>query len=131
MEKLDQHVMRMARQAVWSEAEGGRVIEAWRRSGETIAEYARRYAIAPYRLYYWRTRSGKKGSQGSIREQRARKEAPMVGFHSVRVLPAPVDAGDRGDGSDGAALEIRWIRIRRGMAAEDMRAVLAALGMRE
>lgn len=135
MANLDRDVLRVARRMVWSGADGGRVIEAWRQSGEPVAEFARRYAIAPYRLYYWRTRRGKSGGNKTrvrTRERRPRNRgARGEGFHPVQILAARTAAADAGDDKAGAALLIRSIRIPRGMAVEEMRAVLVALGMRE
>jgi hypothetical protein len=37
----------------WSEAEGRAVIEAWRRSGESRAGFARRHGLQTKRLKYW------------------------------------------------------------------------------
>ena len=42
-------------------------------------------------------------------------------FHPVRVLPERLDAGST------APIEIRMIRVPRGVAPEELRAVLAAL----
>jgi hypothetical protein len=40
----------------WSEAEGRRVVEAWRRSGETATAFARRHGLRAKRLVYWSER---------------------------------------------------------------------------
>ena len=112
MEMLDGDVQRIAKQLVWSEADGQRMVAAWRRSGESCAAFARRYGIPVHRLYYRITTTDARG---------AVTERGPVPFHPVRVLPDRVDAGD------AAPIEIRMIRVPRGCAPEELRAVLAAL----
>ena len=46
MDKVDSDVQRIAKQRVWSEAEGTRIVVAWRRSGVSRAAFGRRYGIA-------------------------------------------------------------------------------------
>src|SRR5688572_27207132 len=40
----------------WSENEGRRVVEAWRRSGETVSAFARRHGLRGKRVMYWSQR---------------------------------------------------------------------------
>ncbi len=40
----------------WSEAEGRAVVEAWRRSGESATEFARRHGLRAKRIVYWEQR---------------------------------------------------------------------------
>lgn len=61
----------------WSEAEGRRVVEAWRRSGETATAFARRHGLRAKRLVYWSERLA------------AAEETPRVSF-----VPAAVVAPD-------------------------------------
>ena len=42
----------------WSEDEGRRVVEAWRRSGENATAFARRHGLRAKRLEYWSKRLG-------------------------------------------------------------------------
>ena len=112
MDKGDGEVQRIAKQRVWSEAEGKRMVAAWRRSGESRAAFARRYGIPVHRLYYRITTAG---------ARRPVSDRGPVQFHPVRVLPDRLDAGST------APIEIRMIRVPRGVALEELRAVLAAL----
>ena len=112
MDKGDGEVQRIAQQRVWSEAEGTRMVAAWRRSGESRAAFARRYGIPVHRLYYRITTAG---------ARRPVSDRGPVQFHPVRVLPDRLDAGST------APIEIRVIRVPRGCAPEELRAVLAAL----
>lgn len=44
----------MARAGRWTEIEAREVLRAWRKSGMTISEFARRRRLVPERLYHWR-----------------------------------------------------------------------------
>ena len=112
MDKVDSDVQRIAKQRVWSEAEGKRIVAAWRQSGESRAAFAHRYGIPVHRLYYRITTTD---AHGAVTER------GPVPFHPVRVLPA------RADADNVAPIEIRMIRVPRGCAPEELRAVLAAL----
>jgi len=108
--ELDREVQRIGKLGSWSDAEAKVVVAAWRRSGESRAAFGRRYAIAVHRLYFWIAKLGEK-----------REKAPREGirFHPVRVV---------GDAASAAEpIEIRVIRVPRGVAADELRAVLSAL----
>ena len=40
----------------WTDDDARTLLEEWRRSGETIAAFARRRNVAAWRLYAWRTK---------------------------------------------------------------------------
>ena len=112
-------VRRVAGQRYWREGEAGLVVAAWRRSGESAAQFARRHGIARQRLERWARRLG--GSGGDVR------------FHRVRLvergLPQKVQPV-------GAPVEIEWapgcrVRVLPGFAAEDLVRVLEVLEARE
>ena len=44
------------RDDTWTPDEASIVLEQWRRSGESIAGFARRHGIAATRLYWWKKR---------------------------------------------------------------------------
>ena len=112
MDQVESDVQRIAKQRVWSEAEGQRVVAAWRKSGVSRAVFGRRHDIAVHRLHYWITKAEPRG---------AVTERGPVPFHPVRVVSAPLDA------VRPAPMEIRMIRVPHGVALEELRAVLAAL----
>lgn len=112
MDTMDVDVQRIAKQRTWSEADGQRVVAAWRKSGESRAVFGRRYDIAVHRLHYWITKAAPRVDVA---------ERAAVPFHPVRVLPARVDA------ERASPIEIRMIRVPRGVALEELRAVLTAL----
>ena len=63
----------------WSEAEGRRVVEAWRASGENATAFARRHGLRARRLVYWSKRLAATAS----------RPAPTVSF-----VPAAVVASE-------------------------------------
>ena len=89
------------------------MIEAWRKSGQSIAAYARGKDIHPERLARW--------------ERKLRTSRPQsVSFHPVRVVPSEDHA------QSAAPIEIvlrneRRVRVPRGFFPQDLRAVLAVL----
>lgn len=50
----------------WSEDEGRRVVEAWRRSGENATTFARRHGLRANRLAYWSKRLATIAPAGAI-----------------------------------------------------------------
>src|SRR3990172_2840200 len=96
----------------WREADARAVLEAWRGSGEAIAEYARSRGIHPERLARW--------------ERKLRPPAAQtVSFHPVRVR------GQLGN-AQPECIEIVLgqeprVRVPPGFAAQDLLAVLAVL----
>ena len=96
----------------WREAEARVVVAAWRRSGETLAAFARQRGVHPRRLARWarRLEGGKRGA--------------AVHFHRVRpVAPAAREA--RIEIVLGGGVEVR---VPPGFAMEDLRRVLAVVG---
>ncbi len=47
----------------WNAAEARRVVDEWKQSGVTIAEFARKRGLVPERLYLWRKRFEAEGSK--------------------------------------------------------------------
>lgn len=41
---------------IWSEEDARRVFDVWRRSGESLVAFARRYNLTQQRMYWWRRR---------------------------------------------------------------------------
>ena len=79
---------RVAAQGYWREDEARVVVEAWRRSGESLAAFVRRQGIARRRLERWAHRLG--AARGRVR------------FHRVRLVQRRVaDTVPR----DGAPIE--------------------------
>lgn len=112
-------VRRLAAQRYWRESAARVVVEAWRRSAEPLAAFARRHGIPRRRLERWARRLG--APDGSVR------------FHRVRLVERGVtDAVQRGD----ARIEIEWapgrrVRVMPGFAADDLTRVLEVLEARD
>lgn len=107
----------VAERRYWREAEARVLVEAWRRSGETLTGFARRHGVKRRRLIRWVGRL-----RGAVGE--------ALRFHPVRLVNRRPDR--ESDGSP-APIEIELaegqrVRVSRGFAAEDLRRVLAVLG---
>jgi hypothetical protein len=103
---------RAARSLYWREDEARAVITAWKQSGETVAEFCRANGVAAARLSRWLVRL----------------EGPTdVRFHPVRLIP---DSSVRGRAEIEVALSGGVaVRLAPGFDAEDLRRVLAVLGV--
>jgi hypothetical protein len=68
----------------WREREGQRVVDAWRASGLSLAEFARRHGILGRRIRWWAGRLGERPGRGEATPEGAMTLLP------VRVIaPAP------------------------------------------
>lgn len=103
-------VAEVASRSYWREEDARILVDAWRRSGESKAGFAKRHGVDPRRLARWAARLNKE-----------RGAMPMR-FHAVRVT----------DGESNESIEIalgdgRRVRVPSGFRTEDLRRVLALL----
>lgn len=103
----------MMRKRYWRATDARVVVEAWRRSGERLEDFAARRGVHPRRLRRWASRL----------------EEPEVParFHPVQVIPHAVEGA-------GAVLELVLgeglrVRVPPGFAAADLGRVLEVLGV--
>jgi transposase-like protein len=103
----------LASRPYWREHDARRIVAAWHESGESMVGFARRLGLTRHRLSRWATRLG-------------HAEPTRLQFHPVRVatsMPSPSATAwieiELGDG--------RRVRVAPGVAAEDLRGVLAVL----
>jgi transposase-like protein len=108
---VDREVRRIAKLGSWSDSDGKRIADAWRRSGQSRAAFGRRYGIAVHRLYFWVAKFGGKSVAAPPRKG--------VRFHPVRVT------GD--DSLSRESIEIRLVKVPRGIGEDELRVVLSAL----
>lgn len=113
-------VRRLAAQRYWREEQARVAVDAWVRSGMSLAAFARCHGIVRQRLERWARRLG---------------AAPVgkVRFHRVRLIE-----DERGVEAHvaGGSIEIEWgpgrrVRVSPGFAAEDLGRVLDALEGRQ
>ena len=115
MSKTDS-VRRIARRGYWREADARVVVDAWRQSGDSLAEFGRRYGVRSRRIAWWAARLPEAG--------------PVeFDFHPVKLT------GELGRSQD-EKLEVELrdgsvIRLPVGFSLEDLRRVLDALEWRE
>jgi transposase-like protein len=103
---------RIVERGYWSEREGRVVVEAWERSGQTMAAFARRHDVAAKRLARWVRRL-----------QEAEQSSGPTGFHPVRVVRRAGAGEKRTRGIE--VVRNGWrVRVAPGVAAEDLRRVL-------
>lgn len=99
----------VTRSGYWREDDAREVVAAWRRSGESRAQFCRAHGIAVARLSRWIVRL---------------ERATTMPFHAVRVTGVA-----RGD-SNALVVElpgVATIRLAPGFAVEDLRSILSAL----
>ena len=76
----------ITRKQKWSEAEGRQVVDGWRRSGLSPADFARRHGLAEVRLLRWRAR---------LAEQAVPADPVMAAFFPVKIKEsAEQDVGE-------------------------------------
>ncbi|MGQ0813144.1 MAG: IS66 family insertion sequence element accessory protein TnpA, partial [Gemmatimonadota bacterium] len=101
----------------WREDDARVVVEAWRQSGQSLGEFARKRDVHPVRLARWEKRLRSAGSAS-------------VSFHPVRLVQAQ-PAHNSADNKIELVLRAgELIRLPRGFAAEDLRQVLGVLAGR-
>ena len=114
----DRGVVEAAGRRYWRAGEAAVVVEAWRRSGETLSGFAARYGIHPRRLGRWASELG--GEQ--------RPDEGVV-FHPVRLM-----SDEEGRGRSRNPIEIVTasgyrVRVPTGFATGDLERVLRALAV--
>lgn len=111
-------VRQVAARGYWREAQARVVVDAWRRSGESLAAFARSHRLGQQRLKRW--------------ARRLDDTSGAVHFHRVRLVEDRRPADEvRGD----VPIDIEcagWrVRVFPGFAAEDLVRVLEVLEGRE
>jgi hypothetical protein len=105
-------VARAAKRRYWREADAQEILDAWRRSGRRLSEFAREHGVQARRLARWAAR---------LEVEPANRD---VTFHPVRLV------GTSGGGTqNGQVLEVmlrngRSVRVPSGFAAEHLRQLL-------
>lgn len=115
-QQRDRGIVRIARSRYWREAEARLVVQSWRRSGQPLSEFARRYGLKPRRIVRWISRLEPAGSA-------------EVQFHPIRLVDS---AERRRPASRPEAIEVVLVngcrvRLPEGFAAEELQRVLAVL----
>ena len=104
-----------AKLAYWGADEARVIVEAWRRSGQTLSRFANRHGIHPQRLGRW--------------ARKLEEEGEAVRFHPVRLVGHEAGAVE----PSAQPIEIvlgdgPTVRVPPGFTAEDLQRVLAVLG---
>lgn len=96
-------------QTTWTEADARIVLDHWRQSGDSLAEFARKRGVSAARVYWWRKRlGGDERSTALISLVPARVTGEVrssIGFGVVVRLPNGVSI-ERGDASPAWVAEL-------------------------
>lgn len=111
----DAAVARVAARRYWRAADARVVVEAWRRSGEGLGAFAKRYGISRRRLGRWAGQLGVEGGEA-------------VAFHPVRLMGASRPWGEPGEPIEIVLGGGVRVRVPGGFRAEDLERVLGVLG---
>jgi transposase len=111
----------VAKRRYWRREDARKAVEAWQRSGETLAEFCRRRGLHPRRVRRWAKRL-----EGALDPEPTPSSEP-VRFHPVQLVSwrAPQDESRSpieivlGDG--------RLVRVPPGFSAADLTRVLQVL----
>ncbi len=109
----------------WSRAQGLAMARAFRRSGASIAEFARQHGLGEWRVRRWAGRDEEPIAAGGPTPSRD----PVV-FAPVRlVAPAPPAStgGERGDGALEVVIDGVVVRVGRGFDPRVLGQVVAVL----
>jgi transposase-like protein len=112
MEAVEAALKRAAASSYWTEAEAQAVLEAYEKSGLSMAEFARRHGLGPQRLRWWKKR-------------RAEEAGPAPSFVRVHVAEPPSRRAREAPTPGLASMEVvlakgRRIRVEPGFDAEEL-----------
>jgi transposase-like protein len=112
-QKNTELIKRIAARQRWRADDATVMVEAWRRSGESVSDFARRYGLRGERISRWVSRIQKRERNG-------------LSFHQVRLVEAQYRSHP--DGKIEVLLsEGRSVRVPHGFAPEELQKVLRVL----
>jgi hypothetical protein len=114
----DEAVLRIAGRQRWGEDDAKVVVEAWRRSGESLSHFAGRYRLRGERIGRWASRIEKPEGNG-------------LSFHRVRLVEAQDRWHQGGEKIEVVLTDGRLVRVPHGFAPEDLQQVLRVLELEE
>ncbi|MBI3204798.1 MAG: hypothetical protein HYZ29_24900 [Myxococcales bacterium] len=114
-------VVAVAGKRYWRQAEARVVVDAWRKSGQPLPEFAAALRVRAQRIARWAEQ---------LEEPAPRAGTPAdVDFHPVRVVGADRDRGRR-EPIEVLLGEGLRVRVPEGFASDDLARVLAVLEAR-
>ena len=108
-------ISRTAKRQYWREADGQAMVDAWRRSGKRLSEFARERGVQARRLRRWVARLEPAERHGG------------VSFHPVRLTDASGASARRDDVLEVVLGDGRAVRVPYGFAPDHLRRVLHVL----
>jgi hypothetical protein len=118
LERKDSVVVEAAARPRWRKDDARLVLDAWRRSGQTMSAFARLYGIKYERVARWK---------GRLHGEPNGEPRAAVRFHPVRVRPVERQRNDSVDRIELVLSEGRSIRVPQGFDADDLRRLLAVV----
>lgn len=112
--RTEGEVKRVAAIRYWRATEARVAVDAWRRSGEEVAEFARHDGIHPGRLKRWAGRLDQEAE---------------VAFYPLRIVQGQDDDAGSGEPIEIVLGEGCTVRVPAGFAGDDLQRVLAVLAM--
>jgi hypothetical protein len=91
----------------WDENDGRRVVDAWRKSGESAGAFAQRLGVPGHRLYWWQRRLGDSAARPSSTQSEMDRalSAPVL-------LPVTIrDERQAGRGEAALIAEVGAVRV--------------------
>ncbi len=110
----DEAVLRIAERQRWVEDDARVVVEAWRRSGESLSQFAGWYRLRGERIGRWASRIEK-------------PEGDRLRFHRVRLVEAKDRWQQGGEKIEVVLTDGRCVRVPHGFAPKDLQQVLRVL----
>jgi transposase-like protein len=110
----------------WSREEAQRILSEQRRSGKSVAAFAKERGLVPERLYWWQGRPKREAARSGRKRQSLGRAMKFA-----EVSPAPAIRPSGGEDAEGR-LEVvltsgRRILVPRGFLADDMQRLMAVL----
>ncbi|KKN06832.1 hypothetical protein LCGC14_1073220 [marine sediment metagenome] len=116
----DEAVLRIAERQRWREDDARVVVEAWRRSGESLSHFAGRHRLRRERIGRWASRIEKPDTGGN-----------GMRFHRVRLVEAQDRWHQGGEKIEVVLPDGRLVRVPHGFAPEELQQVLRVLALEE
>ena len=107
---------KLARRGWWKAEEARGALNAWKKSGQPLAAYARRLGVSDTRLRWWRDRLGEWNATSEPTEPRL-VPAVVTTVSSAAAVTVHVPGGVTIEVTDTAAVPAEWmVAVTRGLA---------------
>lgn len=112
---------------VWTEREARQTLAEQRKSGMTVAAFAKKRGLVPERLYWWQRKLKPAGKVRCGTKQAAAATARAMEFAEVVPMVAREGCGGNEERFEVLLSNGRRVLVPRGFAAPDMQRLVAVL----